>query len=84
MYTYKDIATGRIKRTKGSFVHWTERMGPLGVKYAVFRNPKGAILVPIYALTPETREQLPTPLTSVQESKAAEELYQKMENLIKG
>jgi len=53
MYTYKDFATGKIKRTRGEFYGWT-RGGLLNARHAIFKNPKGAVLVPIYLLTPET------------------------------
>jgi hypothetical protein len=35
--------------------------GMLKVPYAVFSNPKGEVLVPIYLLTKETRAMLPKP-----------------------
>ena len=56
--TYKDFATGAIKRTRGRFDRW-ERGGPLNAWYAVFRNPCGVVLVPEYCLTLETRRALP-------------------------
>jgi hypothetical protein len=55
MYTYKDIVTGKIRRTKGKFAYWTEPGGLLNVPYAVFQNPCGAVLVPRYLLTAETK-----------------------------
>lgn len=58
-YTYKDIATGGIKWTRGRFVKWTQPTGLLNARYAVFQLPKSVVLVPEYCLTKDTRNQLP-------------------------
>lgn len=58
MYTYKDFATGDIRRTRGRFDGYTEPTGLIGARYAIFRNPKGAVLVPDYLLTKETKERV--------------------------
>ena len=58
MYTYKDFATGEIKRTNGRFGGWTEPTGLLNVRYAIFRRPRSSIFVPAYLLTPETLEAI--------------------------
>ena len=60
MYTYKDFLTGGVKRTKGTFSGWTPKQGPLNARYAIFKNPKGEILVPEYCLTEETRKNIST------------------------
>lgn len=57
MFTYKDFITGKIKRTRGKFAGWTKG-GPLNANYAIFQNPRGAILVPEYLLTVETRNRI--------------------------
>lgn len=59
MYTYKDFVTGKIKRTRGKFDGWSEPTGPLSVRYAIFRNPRGCVCVPHYCLTPETKAAIP-------------------------
>jgi len=59
MYTYKDFVTGRIKRTRGKFYGWSERTGPLHVRYAMFQNPRGWVNVPAYLLTAETKAAIP-------------------------
>lgn len=58
MYTYKDIATAKIRRTRGKFVGWTKPTGLLKIPYAIFRNPRGDVLVPRYLLTQETRDRI--------------------------
>ena len=58
MQTYKDFATGKIKRTRGEFAGWTAKQGPLNVRYAIFKNPKSEVLVPEYCLTEETRKNI--------------------------
>jgi len=58
MYTYKDFITGKIRKTRGKFSGWTEPTGFLKVPYAIFKNPRGTVLVPKYLLTKETHEQL--------------------------
>ncbi len=59
MYTYKDFATGKVRRTRGKFSHWSEPTGPLKQWYAIFENPRGFVCVPWYCLTPETKERIP-------------------------
>ena len=54
MYTYKDIITDEIKRTRGGFAGWTKPTGLLNARYAIFKNPKSDVLVPEYLLTLET------------------------------
>ena len=58
MFTYQDFITKKIRRTKGKFAGWTEQTGLLKVHYAIFRNPRGDVLVPEYLLTKETRERI--------------------------
>jgi len=58
MYTYKDFLTGKIKRTRGKFAGWTDVTGPLSVKYAIFQNPRGVVLVPAYCLTEESKKEI--------------------------
>lgn len=58
MYTYKDFVTGKIKRTRGRFSHFSAPTGPLQARYALFKNPCGYVCVPEYCLTPETRARL--------------------------
>ena len=60
MNTYKDFVTGRIKRTRGVFSGWTPNQGLLNARYAIFKNPKGVVLVPEYCLTKETKEKIST------------------------
>jgi len=60
MYTYKDFATGKMRRTRGEFEQWSEPTGPLKVRYAIFKNPKGRVCVPSYCLTPETKAAIPS------------------------
>jgi hypothetical protein len=56
-HTYKDFETRKKRWTRGKFVGW-QRGGPLNVQYAVFQNRRGAVLVPEYCLTSETRKAL--------------------------
>ena len=58
-YTYKDFVTGKIRRTRGKFIGWSDRTGPLNVHYAMFKTPKTYVNVPFYSLTKETKERLP-------------------------
>lgn len=58
MYTYKDFATEKIRKTRGKFGGWTEPTGLLAVKYAIFKNKRGTVLVPAYLLTTETRQAI--------------------------
>jgi hypothetical protein len=57
-YTYKDFSTGKIRWTRGKFSGW-QRGGPLNAWYAVFQNPRGAVLVPEYCLTLESKAAIP-------------------------
>lgn len=58
MYTYKDFVTGKIRKTRGKFSGWTEPTGFLKVPYAIFKNPRGTVLVPKYLLTAETKQMI--------------------------
>ena len=58
MYTYKDIITDEIKRTRGEFIGWTDLIAPLNIKYAIFRNRVNEVLVPDYLLTRETLDRI--------------------------
>lgn len=57
MYSFRDFASGRTKRTRGKFVGWT-RGGPLNARYAIFQNRASDVLVPEYCLTAETRKRI--------------------------
>ncbi len=61
MYTYKDFITRKLRRTRGQFSGWTEPTGLLNAPYAVFKNRRGRVLVPVYLLTNETLSKLPPP-----------------------
>ena len=66
MTPYKDMVTGKLRHTRGIFAGWTEPTGLVGVPYAIFRNPRGEVLVPEYCLPPEVRRTLketPCPIT---------------------
>lgn len=58
MYTYTEVIGGKIRCTRGKFIEWTEKMGTLDVRYAIFRNPTKDILIPEYLLTPETIDRI--------------------------
>ena len=58
MYSYKDFATGKVKHTRGKFAGWTGKTGLLNVRYAIFSNRAGDVLVPEYCLTPATKEKI--------------------------
>lgn len=61
MYTYKDwTRRGEVKmrRTSGRFAGWTKPTGLLSVRYAIFRNRAGVVLVPEYLLTAETKQAI--------------------------
>jgi len=67
-YTYKWIQpscspswTTKIRSTRGTFAGWTGKTGLLKVHYAVFRNRRSELLIPIYDLTAETKERLGKP-----------------------
>lgn len=57
-YTYKDFATGKIRQTSGKFEGWTDKTGPLNVKYAIFHRPKSSLFIPEYCLTKETQQKI--------------------------
>lgn len=59
MYSYKDGMTDKIRRTRGVFEGWSEKTGPLNVRYAIFKNPCSRVCIPYYLLTPETKAALP-------------------------
>lgn len=61
-YTYKYVEPSarppfrsRIRFTRGQYVKTTEPCGPFGFRYAVFRNRRSEVLIPIHDLTPETK-----------------------------
>ena len=60
-YTYKDFVTGKTRFTRGSFVGWSERTGPLHVHYALFVTACTTISVPRYCVTLETLEKIGLP-----------------------
>ena len=64
MYTYKDFATGKIRKTRGKFSGWTRPTGLLKARYAIFSNPGGDVLVPEYLLTAETKERIAPNITT--------------------
>lgn len=57
-YTYKDFVTGKIHKTSGKFEGWTDKTGPLNVRYAIFHRPKSSLFIPEYCLTKETQQRL--------------------------
>lgn len=57
MYTYKDIGTGKIRKTHGEFSGW-QKGGILGAQCAVFQNARSVIYIPVYLLTPETKAKI--------------------------
>ncbi len=61
MYEYKDFVTRKLRRTRGQFSGWTKPTGLLCAPYAVFKNPRGRVFVPVYLLTKETLSKLPLP-----------------------
>ena len=56
-YTYKDFATGKVHKTSGKFEGWTDKTGPLNVRYAIFRRQSSSLFIPEYCLTKETRQK---------------------------
>jgi len=58
MYDYRDFATGKTRRTRGRFAGWTQPTGLLKARYAIFRNPKGDVLVPEYLLTLQSKSDI--------------------------
>ena len=61
MYTYYDVMdkTKKTRRTRGKFEQWSKPTGPLNVRYAIFKNPRGRVCVPVYLLTKETKAAIP-------------------------
>ena len=59
MYSYKDFVTGKVRRTNGVFINWSEPTGLLHMRYAIFRRRCTILAVPVYLLTKETRALLP-------------------------
>ena len=66
-YTYKDFATGNLRKTSGIFKGWTNKTGPLNVRYAIFKRPKSTLFIPEYCLTPLTRQILSTKKVEISE-----------------
>lgn len=60
-YTYKDLMTGQVRRTRGTFYGWSDPTGPLNVRYAIFECQASFLNVPSYCLTRETLDRLPPP-----------------------
>lgn len=58
---YKDFVTAKTRFTRGKFIGWSGKTGPLGKRYAGFERGSGVLWIPIYLLLPETRELLPNP-----------------------
>jgi hypothetical protein len=64
-FTYKVVEPSttppfktRIAYTRGQFVEITEPIGAFGFRYAVFRNRRSEVLVPVHDLTEETRRAI--------------------------
>lgn len=63
-YTYNFVDPGfgpfkkRVRFTRGTFAGWTPRMGPVNVRYAIFRNKATELLIPVYDLTKETKDRI--------------------------
>lgn len=57
-YYYKDFVTAKTRYTRGKFIGWSERTGPLKRRYAGFERGSDTLWIPIYLLLPETRELL--------------------------
>lgn len=64
MYTYIEFISfdpgdyrTRIRRTFGKFSGWRVG-GPIGARYALFRNKRSEIFIPEYCLTKETRSKI--------------------------
>jgi len=58
MYTYKDLSTGKVRRTMGTFNNWSTPTGPLNARYAIFANKRGVVCIPEYLLTKESKEKI--------------------------
>lgn len=59
MLTYRDFASGKIKKTRGKFIGWTKPQGALSLPYAVFQNRSSDLLVPQHCVTAETMSLIP-------------------------
>jgi len=57
-YTYKDFNTAKIRYTRGKFVGWSKKTGPLNVRYAGFDRGATILWIPFYLLTKETRASI--------------------------
>jgi hypothetical protein len=60
-YTFIDMATGKTRRTGGTFAGWTPPTGPHNTPYAIFRNKRSDNLIPHYLLTTQTRRRIGSP-----------------------
>ena len=58
MYTYTEVIGDKIMHIHGKFIGWTEKVGAIDVRYAIFRNRVNDILIPEYLLPPETVERI--------------------------
>lgn len=58
-YHYRDVHTGKMKFTRGTFSGWTTG-GLLGARYAIFQRRSDTIFVPAYCLTSETKRLIET------------------------
>ncbi|MCL4538014.1 MAG: hypothetical protein M1378_00165 [Bacteroidetes bacterium] len=47
-----------VRFTKGKYIETTEPMGVFRFRYAVFRNQRSEVLVPVHDLTPETKKAI--------------------------
>lgn len=57
-YTYRDFVTGKIRKTRGHLFGFTNKTGPLNVRYAIFKLPRSTNYVPEYLLTKETKQSI--------------------------
>ena len=57
---YRDFITGRLHYTRRQFLEW-QRGGVLNAWGAVFVSRCGAMFIPVYLLTKESRALLPPP-----------------------
>ena len=61
-YIYKDWDRDgkltKIRRTRGKFVGFCKDTSLINARMAIFKNPKGDILIPEYLLTKETRKRI--------------------------
>jgi len=54
-YTYRDFNTAKTHYTKGKFIGWSKKTGPLNVRYAGFDRGATMLWIPFYLLTKETK-----------------------------